>query len=47
MKAEHVDCRDRRTAHRRCPWAAKVVKVEGGFRCFESIEDYRIWKAQR
>jgi hypothetical protein len=22
-----------------CPWAAEIVKAEGGFWCFESVED--------
>jgi hypothetical protein len=29
------------------PWAAKIVKVDGGSMAFESIEDYRVWRQQR
>ena len=29
-----------------CPWAAVVVEVEGGWMCFESVEDYRVWSMQ-
>jgi len=29
-----------------CPWAAKIVEVEGGFHAFESIADYEVWVAQ-
>ncbi len=47
MKTETVDCRSRKTAVRRCPWAAKIVKVEGGYKCFESVQDYKTWAAQK
>jgi len=30
-----------------CPWACVVTKVEGGYICFESQDDYATWKAQR
>ena len=26
---------------RYCPWACKIVKVDGGYFAFESIEDWR------
>ena len=32
---------------RQCLWATKIVKVDGGYMAFESIEDWRIWKKQR
>lgn len=47
MRVEFIDCASRSTAARRCPWACKIVRVEGGYRAFESIEDYRIWRQQR
>lgn len=47
MRTEFVACADRRTAKRRCPWAAVIVKVEGGYRCFESRNDARTWRRQR
>jgi hypothetical protein len=47
MRRESVWCKSRRTAKRRCPWAAKIVKVEGGFIAFESVLDYVTWKNQR
>jgi hypothetical protein len=46
MKKQFVECKDRRTAKRRCPWAARIVKVEGGFMAFESVADYYTWKNQ-
>lgn len=47
MRTEFVECKSRSTAVRRCPWAAKIVKVDGGYRAFESISDYRVWKGQK
>lgn len=29
---------------RQCPWAAKIVKVSGGYAAFESINDWKTWK---
>jgi hypothetical protein len=46
MRNQFVECKSRSTAARRCPWAAVIVKVDGGFRCFESVMDYKIWKDQ-
>lgn len=39
-----VQCRSWSTAKRRCPWAAMIAKVEGGYRCFESSSDYTAWR---
>lgn len=36
-----------KNAENECPWACKIVKVEGGWRCFESIDDYNTWQAQK
>jgi len=36
-----------RDAKRQAPWAAKIVKVEGGYKAFESIADYETWKRQK
>lgn len=47
MRQELIECRSRSTAQRRCPWAAIIAKVEGGFRAFESVVDYAIWKRQK
>jgi len=47
MKKQFLSCKDRKTAQRRCPWAAKIVKVELGYICFESIDDYLVWKKQK
>jgi hypothetical protein len=47
MRTQFVACKTRRTAVRRCPWAALIIKVQGGYQCFESVEDHRIWHNQR
>ncbi len=46
MRIVFVECKSRSTAKRLCPWAIKIVKVEGGYHCFESITDYKIWRNQ-
>jgi hypothetical protein len=47
MRSVFIECKSRSTAKRRCPWAAILAKVEGGYHAFESVADYRIWKAQQ
>jgi len=37
----------RKEAVNEAPWAAKIVKVEGGYMCFEYISDYQVWKNQK
>lgn len=47
MRQKFVECRWRYQAIKECPWASKVAKVYGGYRCFESVEDYKIWRNQK
>lgn len=47
MRIEYVECKSRRTARNRCPWAAVISKVNGGFMAFESIFDWKTWRKQR
>lgn len=47
MRTMYIDCKDRRTAARRAPWAAIIVKVEGGYLAFESRDDYHTWLKQK
>jgi hypothetical protein len=42
-----IECKSRSTAIRRCPWAAKIARVCGGFMAFEFITDFEIWKNQK
>ncbi len=46
MRQQFVDCKSRKTAWRRCPWAAFVTKCDGGFMAFESAVAYRQWTQQ-
>lgn len=47
MRTEITECRTRKQAARKMPWASKIVKVEGGYKGFESVADYETWKAQK
>ncbi len=47
MRQEFVECASRATAKRRCPWAAVIAKVEGGYHAFESVADYETWRRQK
>ena len=46
MKVEFVETGDRADAVEKMPWAARVVKVEGGYKGFESVDDYETWRNQ-
>lgn len=47
MRIEHINAKTAAQARKLAPWAAKIVKVSGGYRAFESIADYMTWKAQK
>lgn len=47
MRQHIIECKTLRTAKRRAPWAAKLVKVYGGWMAFESVTDWEIWKNQK
>lgn len=47
MRTEFVECKSRSTAARRCPWAARIARVDGGYMAFESVADYRAWRGQK
>ncbi len=47
MRTQFVETNSRKQAAAECPWASKIVKVDGGYRCFESDADYQTWLAQR
>jgi len=46
MRKEYVRVATRSQAKKACPWASVIVKVDGGYLCFESVDDYRTWKNQ-
>jgi hypothetical protein len=47
MRKEFIECKTRKTAIKRAPWAAIYRKVEGGYMAFESLADFEIWKNQK
>lgn len=38
---------DRTDAENECPWASVILGVIGGFMCFESVDDYKVWAGQK
>ncbi|MCK9597881.1 MAG: hypothetical protein M0R06_02500 [Sphaerochaeta sp.] len=47
MRKSFFDCATLAEAKKLAPWAAKIVRVDGGFLAFESPDDYRVWKNQK
>lgn len=47
MRKQLIECKSRKTAVKRAPWAAKIVKVEGGYMAYESVSDYQKDKRQK
>ena len=46
MKKKFIMAKSRHLAKKWCPWSVKIVKCEGGFIVFESVDDYKTWKKQ-
>jgi hypothetical protein len=44
MRTEFVEASSKKQALELMPWSAVIVKITGGYRGFESIDDYLIWK---
>lgn len=47
MKTQSVPAKSAAEARKLAPWAAKIVKVDGGYMAFESLTDYRTWQKQK
>lgn len=47
MRKQYVNCKYRYQARKACPWASVIHKTEGGYMCFESVDDYNIFKKQK
>ena len=43
MRTEFVHVKTRKQAEKLMPWASYIVKVCGGYKGFESFDDYMIW----
>jgi hypothetical protein len=41
-----IQAADRTTAKKACPTATRIIKVDGGYMCFETETDYQTWKQQ-
>lgn len=46
MRVELSNARTHRLAKKAFPWAEKIVKVKGGWLCFESYNDFLIWNTR-
>jgi hypothetical protein len=53
MEKTTVNASSKKEAAKLCPWAEVIVKVDSGnekqnaYMCFESAEDYKVWKSQK
>ena len=47
MRIKFVQTENAKDARKSCPWQSRIMKVCGGYMCFESIEDYKTWKNQK
>ena len=47
MKQQFVEAKSKKEAQKLFSWAEKVVKVDGGYHCFESYQDFLVWKKQK
>ena len=47
MKREFLQVKTRGEAIAQMLWASKIVKVDGGYLGFESIDEYEIWCKQK
>ena len=47
MKIQTFEVKTAAQAKKAAPWAAKVAKVDGGYRCFELLADYATWRNQK
>lgn len=47
MRQKFIQTNKKTDAIKECPWACKVIKVQDGYMCFESPDDYKIWKNQK
>jgi hypothetical protein len=47
MRQAFIQCETKGQALEECPWACEVIEVAGGYRCFESVVDAQVWRAQK
>ena len=46
MRTQFVQTESAKDARKSCPWQSRIAKVCGGYMCFESIDDYKVWNNQ-
>jgi hypothetical protein len=46
-RVEMTVCKTKATAIKKMPWAEIIIKVDGGYMGFESIDDYKQWQYER
>jgi hypothetical protein len=46
MRQAFIQCETKGQALEECPWACEAIEVAGGYRCFESANDVKVWKSQ-
>lgn len=47
MRTEFIEAPTKVAAYHTAPWATIIVPVCGGFKAFESLEQYKTWRAQK
>lgn len=47
MRTLFVESKCKKTALKQAPWASIIIKVQDGFMCFESYDDYFNFKNQK
>jgi len=48
MRIETIEAKTRYEAEKKCSFGNPIIaKVEGGYMCFESPQDYYTWKKQK
>lgn len=47
MHKEFLECKTRAQAEKLAPWAAEIIKVEGGYMAFESAAEADMHKGQK
>lgn len=47
MRKEFIACKYYYQARKACTWASIITKVEGGYRAFECLNEFKTWKKQR
>ena len=47
MRNEFITCKYYYQARKACLWASIIIKVEGGYKAFECLNEYATYKKQR